>query len=194
MAIHVPGKRFRYSRLLSRRNAGRRSVVAILSLTAMVDMFTVLVIFLLQNYNDTGQTIELPSEVKLPQASSVKQLPTAVVVTVSPSRVLIDNQEVLDTESVRRSESWMIDPVYLQLQSQMALKKQEEEKKLSVRMSRALNPEGLDAGSEKQSLWDRVTLQADKSVDFLTVKKVMFTITEAGAREINFAVLQSAKK
>ena len=35
----------------------------------------------------------------------------------------------------------------------------------------------------------QVTLQADKDTDFLTVKKIMYTLTEAGASEINFAVI-----
>ena len=50
MAIHRPGERFRYHNILSKRK-GKRGVTAVLSLTAMVDMFTVLAIFLLQNYN-----------------------------------------------------------------------------------------------------------------------------------------------
>ena len=50
MPIHRPGERHRYHNILSRRK-GKRGLTAILSLTAMVDMFTVLAIFLLQNYN-----------------------------------------------------------------------------------------------------------------------------------------------
>jgi hypothetical protein len=56
MPIHPPGERFRYSRLL-RKKKGKRDVAAVLQLTAMVDMFTVLVVFLLQNYNVTGQVL-----------------------------------------------------------------------------------------------------------------------------------------
>ena len=41
---------------------------------------------------------------------------------------------------------------------------------------------------EDPNAWSKVTIQADKGIDFLTVKKVMYTVTEAGAGEINFAV------
>ena len=44
MAIYVPGKRDRRGV----RAGAKRNVVAVLQLTAMVDMFTVLVVFLLQ--------------------------------------------------------------------------------------------------------------------------------------------------
>ena len=47
--------------------------------------------------------------------------------------------------------------------------------------------------SEKKKDWGRVTVQADKEIDFLTIKKVLYTATEAGATLINFAVAQKAK-
>ena len=39
-----------------------------------------------------------------------------------------------------------------------------------------------------------MTVQADKAMDAGTVKKVMYTLTEAGASEINFAVLRDDGK
>ena len=47
---------------LLKKRKNKRSVTAILSLTAMVDMFTVLVIFLLQNYSATGEVLFIPKE------------------------------------------------------------------------------------------------------------------------------------
>ena len=38
--------------------------------------------------------------------------------------------------------------------------------------------------------WKKITVQAHKEIDFLTIKKILFTLTEAGAGEINFAVIQ----
>jgi biopolymer transport protein ExbD len=40
----------------------------------------------------------------------------------------------------------------------------------------------------------KITIQSDKDIEFLTVKKVMYTVTEAGMREINFAVMKRADK
>ena len=82
MAIHVPGYRSRSHQV--HQSGGKRSVVAVLSLTAMVDMFTVLTVFLLQNYNpDTGAVLDIPAEVRLPQASKHKEVKPSHVVTVS---------------------------------------------------------------------------------------------------------------
>ena len=82
MPIHPPGERYRYSHHLKKKKT-KREVAAVLQLTAMVDMFTVLVVFLLQNYNVTGQVLYIPKEVVLPKAQQIKELQPAVVVTIS---------------------------------------------------------------------------------------------------------------
>jgi biopolymer transport protein ExbD len=46
----------------------------------------------------------------------------------------------------------------------------------------------VDENGKSTNSWNKVTIQSDKGVDFLMLKKVMYTATEAGASEINFAV------
>ena len=41
-------------------------------------------------------------------------------------------------------------------------------------------------GASKILEYEKMTLQADENIDFLTIKKVMFTLQEAGIKEINF--------
>ncbi len=186
MPIHPPGERFRYSRLLSKKK-GKRSVVAILSLTAMVDMFTVLVVFLLQNYNATGQVIYIPKEVTLPKAERIKELKPAVVVTISTKEILLDHTSMVSYEQLHTQQDWMIEPLRVALVAALQKAKQEYEINLQKKLQSAV--ESARGESEKdQAPWNKVTVQADKGIDFLTVKKVMYTVTEAGAGEINFAV------
>ena len=71
MPIHVPGVRNRRN---GHSQASKRDVVAVLQLTAMVDMFTVLVVFLLQNYASTNQILPISDRVSLPKATSTAQL------------------------------------------------------------------------------------------------------------------------
>ena len=73
MPIHVPGKRARGRQKVVGR---KRNVVAVLQLTAMVDMFTVLVVFLLQNYASTNQILPITDQIALPKAAAVKELKT----------------------------------------------------------------------------------------------------------------------
>jgi biopolymer transport protein ExbD len=188
MAIFRPGERHRYHNIL-KRSKNKRGVTAMLSLTAMVDMFTVLVIFLLQNYNATGEVIFIPKEVVLPKAAMVKELKPAFVVTVSNKEVLLDKTRVATFDEVKGNPEWMIKNLYEPLKAALDKKKAEYEdglnNKVKTAVSNARGQEEPDPNS-----WRKITIQSDKDVDFLTVKKVMFTVTEAGAGEINFAVMK----
>lgn len=186
MAIYRPGERHRYHRILSKRKA-KRGVTAILSLTAMVDMFTVLVIFLLQNYNTTGEILYIPKEVVLPSAAAVKELKPAHVVTVSSKEIFLDQNSIATYEAINSTEEWSIEPLKLRLQEALVKAKEEHENKIGNRLRGTVD---AARGEQPEDLlqWNKVTIQADKDVDFLTVKKVLYTVTEAGAGEINFAV------
>lgn len=191
MAIYAPGRRDRHNRPLRSRG---RTVVAMLSLTAMVDMFTVVAVFLLQNYNTTGAAIELDEAVSLPKAHAVKELMPSTVVIVSKENILFDKAAVISFQQVKEQQDWHIEPLAQKLQEKF---KQITEKRLSGlggQIKEAVDP-ARDGSPTNNPLDDhRVTVQADKSVDFLTVKKVMMTLTDAGASEINFAVIKDDSK
>ncbi|MCM2352976.1 MAG: biopolymer transporter ExbD [Pseudobdellovibrio sp.] len=191
MAIQKPGQRHRYHRLLKRRG-GKRSVTAILSLTAMVDMFTVLVIFLLQNYNSTGEILYIPKEVTLPKAARVNELKPAVVVTVSAKEVLIDRTSVATFAEVQASTDWVIPNLRDQVRVLLEKAKSDQEAKLQNKIRNVVDK---TVGNEEvdPNAWRKVTLQADKDMDYLTLKKVMYSIYEAGGGPINFAVAKEAE-
>lgn len=189
MAIHVPGQRHRYSKLLSKKK-GKREVVAVLSLTAMVDMFTVLVVFLLQNYNSTGEVLYIPKEVTLPKAEQIKELKPSVVVTISNKEIFIDKTPVITYEALKVQQDWMIQPLFVQVQDALRKAKEKQQAKLQAQFREVVDP-GKVKNPEEENAWSKVTVQADKGMDFLTVKKVMYTVTEAGAGEINFAVTKT---
>lgn len=189
MAIQKPGERHRYHNILSKRK-GKRDVTALLSLTAMVDMFTVLVIFLLQNYNTTGEILYIPKEVVLPKASSVKELKPSHVVTISAKEILLDKEVVATADEVKGTEEWTIPKLKELLVEALAKKKAETESKLQNKIRDAVENTKGEATDDANS-WNKVTVQSDKGVDFLTIKKVLYTVTEAGAGEINFAVTKT---
>jgi biopolymer transport protein ExbD len=189
MPIYAPGKRDRHNRLLS---GGKRSLVAILSLTAMVDMFTVLTVFLLQNYKSTGEVLFIPKEVVLPNAAETKELTPAHVVTISNQFVFLDQEPLVDFKEVQAQRDWLVRPLYQKLIDAIQKSELENREALKTKVKKVV---GNQQKTEKEiNQVRRVTVQADKKIDFLTVKKVMYTVTEAGAEEINFAVIVKEKE
>src|SRR3984885_6909303 len=104
MPIHVPGKRNRSGKL----KVGKRGAVAVLNMTAMVDMFTVLCVFLLQNYATTNQVLPMPEKVDLPAAHETKELKPSNVVMISNDGIVLNNIKVAEFRAVKEQEDWMI--------------------------------------------------------------------------------------
>ncbi len=192
MAIHTPGKRHRYSKLLSKKS-GKRGVTAELSLTAMVDMFTVLVVFLLQNFGADAGVLYMPSEVELPKAESIKNMKPSVVVSISPKQIFVDEIPVFTFAALKAQNEWLIEPLKAQVIEALKKAKEKQETETQSKLRTMLNA-GKETPQDDVNAWNKVTVQADKGMDFLTVKKVMYTVTEAGAGEINFAVLKEKIK
>ena len=192
MPIYKPGQRYRYHNILKRRG-NKRSVTAILSLTAMVDMFTVLAIFLLQNYNTTGEILYIPKEVTLPKANRVVELMPSLVVTVSSKEILIDKMPVATFAEVQASKSWVIPNLRDQARLFLEKAKAEQDAKLQNKLTDVVD-KTLGNKVEDLNAWKKVTIQADKSIDYLTLKKIMYSVYEAGGGPINFAVAKDLKK
>jgi biopolymer transport protein ExbD len=157
----------------------------------MVDLFTVLAVFLLQNYNVTGQVIELSQDVELPQAGAVKELKPSTVVTLSPKELKFDDEYITDFLSVKEQQDWLIEPLRQKL-VEMIDEGEKQKFSLKNQLRNAVNEARVEDSSEEEEVdaFRKITIQADQEVDFLSIKKVMYTATEAGIYEINFAVIK----
>lgn len=189
MPIHVPGRRDRRGKI---RSAGTRSAVFVLSLTAMVDMFTVLVVFLLQNYKVTGQTLTLKEDVNLPQASAVTELQPSNVVVIGSEFIELNDKKVAEVAPVRESEDWLIIPLRDAVKKELILQRKKLENSLKTQVQNTMVAEAESQRINKDN-WNQITIQADEQMDLLSLKKVMYTLVEAGGGAINFAVIKKEK-
>ena len=189
MPIHVPGKRDRKGRMAG----AKRSAVTTLSLTAMVDMFTVLVVFLLMNYQSTGEVLPMKENVNLPQAAATQELEPSNVVILGPDGAEVNGIMVESIEDIEASQDWILPRLKEELIKQIALDKKEKQESLAGKIQSAVKDV---QAPDRMKLPDvvKVTIQADKKIEILTLKKVMYTITEAGGEAINFAVLKIPDK
>ncbi len=186
MPIYIPGggrdKRGRP------KGGNKRKVVAVLQLTAMVDLFTVLVVFLLQNYATTGDVIFIPKEVSLPDARETRELRPSNVVTLSPLNLQLNNVTLASFDQVKAQEDWLVEPLRRGLVELIAEGEREKDR-VPERIRQAVS-EARGAAADALDDFRKITIQADKEIDFLSLKKVMYTATEAGIVQINFAVIQ----
>ena len=179
MPIKTPGKHF-YSQSpiqamihWKRSRRRRKSVVATLMLTPMIDVFAVLTLFLLANFSATGEVLFMQKDIKLPKAERALEIQRSPVVTISKARITLEGENMgesfIDKVDKLSFENWAIPQLTEKL----------EQYRQKFYTDRNINFPG------------RVIIQADKDLEFVLIKRVMFTCVKAGYYNINFAVIKS---
>lgn len=142
-----------------------------MNLTSLMDVFTILVFFLLVNSAST-EVLETPKQITLP-ASVVEQKPReTIVIFVSPTEVTVQGEVVALVEDIVAAEGQNIGAIG----DRLALVNE--------------NVIGLKTAQAAESR--EVTILVDRTVPFRVVKKVMSTCTGQGFGRISLAVLQKA--
>ncbi len=142
-----------------------------MDITSLMDVFTILVFFLLMNSANT-EVLEPPDGITLP-ASVVEEKPReTVVIFVSPEVVTVQGDVVIETAVIPTIEGNTVPEI-------------------ADRLAR-MRENVIGLNTQKMADSQEVTLLADKSVPFEIVKKIMSTSTSEGYGKISLAVLQKA--
>lgn len=187
MPIYVPGIRNRKGRPVQ---SFKRDVTVILQLTAMVDMFTVLVVFLLQNYAVTNRILPIDETINLPQAKEVARLKPSHVVILSDGIVTLNEDTLGSLQEQTSKEEWIFPPLKQKMEALLA-DTQSSGNNFLLSQLKKIQQETRDENLIKEAPF-RVTIQADEQTHFLDIKKIMYTLTDAGVKEMNFAVMKAA--
>ncbi|MBC7753281.1 MAG: biopolymer transporter ExbD [Moraxellaceae bacterium] len=78
----------------------KRSLFADLLLTALIDAFSILVIFLLMNFSSTGEILFINKGVELPKASQADMLERNTVVRYDEGKFFIENKEMVNQDAM----------------------------------------------------------------------------------------------
>jgi len=141
-----------------------------LNMVSLMDIFTILVFFLLVS-STSVQDLPNTKEIKLPE-SIAEQLPKeTVVIMVGHSDIVVQGKKIADVDAVKRIDKPEID----------ALK--QELDRISKRQIVATTPDGKPVPRE-------VTIMGDKEVPYDLLKKIMFTCTRANYTNISLAVMR----
>jgi len=160
----------RESRRMRRMERSRKKVSG-LNLTSLMDVFTILVFFLLAN-TSTNEVLTTPKQVKLPDSVVETKPRETVVILVSPDLVLVQGESVIGTPDLLTSKSDRIPAI---------------QERLS-RIER--NVIGISTKVVAES--KEITILADKTIPFKALKKIMSTCTDSGYGRISLAVIQKA--
>ena len=157
-----------------RRMKRRKRAMPRLNLTSLMDVFTVLVFFLMVNSSATVETLQQPKQIKLPDSVVETKPRETVTIMVSPEVVVVQGEAVISTPE-------LLDDSVTEV-SEITEKLEQLESNII-----GISTKAVAEGKE-------VTVLADKSIPFKVLKKIMSTCTASGYGRISLAVVQKAEQ
>lgn len=153
------------------RHHKRNKASATLNLVSLMDIFTILVFFLLVNSSDV-EVLPNDKDVQLPESIAEEKAKETVVIIIGDEDIIVQGTPVVKVAKVMASRGNDIPELRQALLSQN---------------DRVLRREAQDdiAGRE-------VTIMGDRDIPYRLLKKVMATCTRSEYGQISLAVLQKS--
>lgn len=162
---------------MGRGRGKKKTFNASLNITSMMDMFTIILLFLLKSYSSDGAILTNTDGLVLPNSMSKKK-PKEVNLQlgVTSEMVLLDNQAICPTEDVRKIPQEDPDPFVPEIKEKLDTYYAQEEE--MVKMGALMKVNGA------------IIVQLDKNMEFDVMFKIMNTCGKAGYNNMNFAVME----
>lgn len=163
--------------LLHNRRGKTHHAAPSLQTTSMMDMFTIILVFLLKSFSAEGSILTNADNLALPNSDSRKKpVEVNLQVAVTEKMVLVDNIPVVPTADVIKMPSDQPNPLIPLLHDKL---------RACLRLEKELVRSGALTATE-----GKVVIQIDKNMAFDVLYKVMNTCGSAGYTTMHFAVME----
>jgi biopolymer transport protein ExbD len=172
-------RQFRSARRKAREAAGE---IKELNIVAMMDMMTIILVFLLKSYQASAINVNMSEQLTIPQSTTQLHPQENITVTVSTDEVAVNERKVVavqrgvipaSAKEGGRADAFYVGAVY------DALKKEVEKQKTIARYNKDAPFTG------------RVNVVADRKIPYRTLMEILYTAGQAELGEYKFMVLKS---
>jgi biopolymer transport protein ExbD len=171
--------RLRYRKALARKKRKEREAageIKELNITAMMDMMTILLVFLLKSFASSSAAITASEDVRPPVSTTRATPKDTVAVTITPKNILVGEREVLRLQNGQiptdKVQGRLVLPLDAQLKKEVEKLKYIAERNPSAPFSRELS------------------VIADKKVSYDMLLTVLYTAGQNELENYRFVVLQ----
>jgi biopolymer transport protein ExbD len=170
---------FRRARRKARERAGE---IKELNIVAMMDMMTILLVFLLKSYQASTLSVNMGANLTIPVSSTQLQPQENISVTISLAELAVNDRRVLPLErgaipveykDGRKAEAFYVGAIY------DALKREVDKQKYIAQYNKAAPFTG------------RINVVADKKITYRTLMEVLYTAGQAELGEYKFMVMKN---
>ncbi len=143
-----------------------------LTLISLIDIFTILLFFLLVHMADEGAILPSSEELKLPASTAQKIPRPTVTLMVTEQEIFVEGKRIMGVSEALEGDNSILLPVKLELT------------RLAER-TRYLTGQNSPAAST-----GNITVMGDRKIPFRLLKKIMSTCAQTGFSHIALAVTQ----
>jgi biopolymer transport protein ExbD len=149
-----------------------------IQVTSMVDMFVILLVFLLKSYSTSPVNVAPSDKLTLPASTSTKDPTDVLKLVVSKVGIFVDDKKIIDLKDgvltvndVDASDTQFIRALYTELDTQAQKSRQ------------------IASVNDTIEFDGKVLMQADRSLPYDLLRKVMYTSMMAGYSDVKIAVV-----
>lgn len=149
-----------------------------IQITSMVDMFVILLVFLLKTYSTSPVNITPKNGMRLPESSSLTDPIDVVKLVVSQDGVFVEDKKVMDLDKGRIPASLVdaSDPSFVRTL-------------FDALDERAKLAKSISAKNDAFEFDGKVLMQADRDLSYEVLQKIMYTSMMAGYADVKLAVV-----
>jgi biopolymer transport protein ExbD len=135
-------------------------------ITSLLDIMTILLVFLLKSFSAEGSLITPSADLKLPISSAHNTPELTTTVKITTDVILFNDTIVASNAQVEKSEDLLVKPLYERLLAEP-------------------KPPTASGDSPRSMM-----IQSDKEIEFSIIKRVMYTCSKAGYSNFTVLVMQ----
>ena len=158
-----------------RKKQSKKFVPPKLMLTSMMDMFTIILIFLLFSFSENPETLKLGKDLELPHSSAELGYQKTIKLVLSKKELLLNDEIMSEVRENRIIGLSGDDPTSSTLFQRLKSKRSEQK---------------AAAQEEEQQQAPHILFLCDKTHSFKTINTVIKTAGMAGYPNFQFAVLE----
>ncbi|HZP11595.1 MAG TPA: biopolymer transporter ExbD [Nevskiaceae bacterium] len=154
------------------RRVKRQAVVTSINLVSMIDIFTILIIYML--VNTAAVQVIGAEQVNLPKSIAEEQPRENTAVIVTGQEILVDGRKVMNTADAESAPAGQVlDPLKTELERRAPMK-----------------PLANDPSQQSRG---EVNIMGDKNIPYSLLKKVMATCSNVGFARISLGVIPESR-
>lgn len=163
---------------MSKYMDSRSSAYFKIQITSMVDMFVILLVFLLKSFSTSAVQVTPSKDLNLPVSEATTDPIDVLKMVVSKQGVFVEDQRVLEftagdvtPKDIDQNDAQFIRPLYEALDKT------------------AQKTRDIAAVNETVEFDGKIFIQADKDLPYSVLQKVFYTMSMAGYADIKLAVI-----